>query len=43
MIAVEERYSRQRDIVPPERIAACQATVIGVEDRVDSVISDAIV
>jgi molybdopterin/thiamine biosynthesis adenylyltransferase len=30
MIAVEERYSRQRDIVPPERIAACQATVIGV-------------
>ena len=26
----EERYSRQRDIVPPERIAACHATVIGV-------------
>jgi len=26
----EERYSRQRDIVPPARIAACQATVIGV-------------
>ncbi len=25
-----ERYSRQRDIVPPERIAASQATVIGV-------------
>ena len=25
-----ERYSRQRDIVPPERIAACKATVIGV-------------
>lgn len=25
-----ERYSRQRDIVPPERIGACQATVIGV-------------
>ena len=26
----QERYSRQRDIVPPERIAACKATVIGV-------------
>ena len=26
----EERYSRQKDIVPPERIAACKATVIGV-------------
>ena len=26
----EERYSRQRDIVPPERLAACKATVIGV-------------
>jgi len=26
----EERYSRQRDIVPSDRIAACQATVIGV-------------
>lgn len=26
----DERYSRQRDIVPPERIAACKATVIGV-------------
>ncbi len=25
-----ERYSRQRDIVPPERLAACKATVIGV-------------
>ena len=25
-----ERYSRQRDIVPPERMAACRATVIGV-------------
>jgi hypothetical protein len=25
-----ERYSRQRDIVPPERIAGCKATVIGV-------------
>jgi molybdopterin-synthase adenylyltransferase len=26
----DERYSRQRDIVPPERVAACRATVIGV-------------
>jgi sulfur carrier protein ThiS adenylyltransferase len=26
----DERYSRQRDIVPPERIAVCKATVIGV-------------
>lgn len=26
----EERYSRQKDIVPRERIAACKATVIGV-------------
>lgn len=26
----EERYSRQRDIVPPERIVACKATVVGV-------------
>ncbi|MCY2928741.1 MAG: ThiF family adenylyltransferase [Planctomycetota bacterium] len=26
----DERYSRQRDIVPPDRIAACRATVIGV-------------
>ncbi len=25
-----ERYCRQRDIVPPERIADCKATVIGV-------------
>jgi len=25
-----ERYSRQRDIVPPERIAGCRATIIGV-------------
>jgi sulfur carrier protein ThiS adenylyltransferase len=25
-----ERYSRQRDIVPADRIAACKATVIGV-------------
>jgi sulfur carrier protein ThiS adenylyltransferase len=27
---IEERYSRQKDIVPPERIADCKATVIGV-------------
>jgi len=26
----DERYSRQKDIVPPERITACKATVIGV-------------
>ncbi|MFC1605183.1 ThiF family adenylyltransferase [Planctomycetota bacterium] len=26
----DERYSRQQDIVPPERITACKATVIGV-------------
>lgn len=26
----EERYSRQQDIVPRDRIAACKATVIGV-------------
>jgi len=26
----DERYSRQRDIVPAERIAQCKATVIGV-------------
>ena len=26
----DERYSRQQDIVPPERIARCKATVIGV-------------
>ncbi len=26
----DERYSRQRDIVPPERLAACKATVVGV-------------
>ena len=25
-----DRYSRQRDIIPPERLAACRATVIGV-------------
>jgi len=28
--ANDERYSRQRDIVPPERIASCKATIIGV-------------
>jgi len=27
---VDERYSRQKDIVPPDRLAACKATVIGV-------------
>ncbi len=26
----DERYSRQKDIVPPDRIATCRATVIGV-------------
>ena len=26
----DERYSRQRDIVPPDRLAECRATVIGV-------------
>ena len=26
----DERYSRQRDIVPPDRMADCKATVIGV-------------
>ena len=26
----DDRYSRQRDIIPPERLAACRATVIGV-------------
>jgi len=25
-----ERYARQRDLVPPERLAVCKATVIGV-------------
>ena len=29
-IDTDERYSRQRDIVPPDRLAACKATVIGV-------------
>jgi len=26
----EERYSRQQDIVPSEKIAKCKATVVGV-------------
>lgn len=30
MSATDERYSRQKDVVPAERIAACKATVIGV-------------
>jgi hypothetical protein len=30
MSTLDERYSRQKDIVPPERIAGCKATVIGV-------------
>ena len=30
MIRSSERYSRQKEIVPPERIAGCTATVIGV-------------
>ena len=29
-VQANERYSRQRDIVPPERISDCKATVIGV-------------
>jgi len=29
-VQLNERFSRQRDIVPPERIADCKATVIGV-------------
>ena len=27
---IEERYSRQRDIVPPDRLGECKATVVGV-------------
>ena len=27
---MNQRYSRQQDIVPPDRLASCQATVIGV-------------
>jgi len=26
----QDRYSRQRDIVPPDRLATCRATVVGV-------------
>ena len=29
-IQLNERFSRQKDIVPPDRLAACRATVIGV-------------
>ena len=29
-MSTDERYSRQRDIVPPERLATCKATIIGV-------------
>ncbi len=29
-IQPDERYSRQKDIVPPDRLAVCRATVIGV-------------
>ena len=27
---INQRYSRQQDIVPPDRLASCQATIIGV-------------
>ena len=27
---IQERYSRQKDIVPADRLAECKATVIGV-------------
>lgn len=30
MVPENERYSRQKDLVPPEKLAACRATVIGV-------------
>ena len=30
MIRASERYSQQRDLVPPDRLAACKATIIGV-------------
>jgi len=30
MNAMDERYSRQKDIVPVDRLAVCKATVIGV-------------
>ena len=26
----DERYSRQKDLVPPDRLAVCKATVVGV-------------
>lgn len=29
-VEVDERFSRQRDIVPADRIASCKATIIGV-------------
>ena len=29
-MSIEERYSRQRDIVPADRLAECKSTVIGV-------------
>ena len=29
-LSTDERYSRQRDLVPPERLAGCKATVVGV-------------
>ena len=29
-MSIDERYSRQRDLIPPERLVACKATVIGV-------------
>ena len=30
MTSVPDRDLRQRDIVPPDRLAACKATVVGV-------------
>ena len=29
-MSIDQRYSRQRDIVPPDRLAACKVTVVGV-------------
>jgi len=29
-MSIDERYSRQRDLVPADRLASCRATVIGV-------------
>ena len=29
-MSTDQRYSRQRDLVPPERLAACKASIIGV-------------